>query len=207
MPTQTNPPRLPAAGMGDSGASETQAKAQEKAQQVAGQAQEKAQALSGQAQATLREQLDQRSSQAAEQINEQASDLRSVSEALREEGKQGPAKAADRLADYAEKVGGYLRDKDSDGLLRDAEDFGRRQPAAVAAGGLALGFLASRILKASSGQRYALRSAGQLPAPRPSVPPRAAELDSGSVALRPPVPGTMPTPSGALPGSSGSSHV
>lgn len=189
--------------MGDSGAAEAQAKAQ----QVAGQAQEKAQALSGQAQAMLREQLEQRSSQAAEQINEQASDLRSVSEALREEGKQGPAKAADRLADYAEKVGGYLRDKDSDALLHDAEDFGRRQPATIAAGGLALGFLASRVLKASSGRRYASRSAGQLPAPRPSVPLRAAELDSGSVALRPPVPGAMPTPSGALPGSSGSSHV
>ena len=203
MPTQTNPPRLPAAGMVDSGASEAQAKAPAKAQQVAGQAQEKALSLSGQAQAKLREQLDQRSSQAAEQINGQASDLRSVSQALREEGKQGPAKAADRLADYAEKVGGYLRDKDSDALLRDAEVLGRRQPAAVAAGGLALGLLASRLLKASSGRRYASRSADQVPAPRPSVPPRAAELDSASVALRPPVPGAMPTPSGVLPGSSG----
>ncbi len=72
--------------------------AQDKAQQVAGEAQEKAQQAAGQARAQLREQIEQRSSQAAEQINQQASDLRTVSESLREQGKDGPAKAAERLA-------------------------------------------------------------------------------------------------------------
>ena len=137
-----------------------------KAQEVAGQAQEKAQAAAGQVQDRLREQLDQRSAQAAAQINEQASDLRSVSQALREEGKDGPAKAADRLASYGERVGGYLRDKDADALLRDAEDFGRRKPAAVVAGGLVVGFAAARFLKASSTRRYSARRSGALPRPR-----------------------------------------
>jgi hypothetical protein len=95
----------PNAGVGDTGSSEAPAKTQE----VAGQAQEKAQAAAGQAQAKVREQLDQRSSQVAERITEQASDLRSVSGALREQGKEGPANAADRLAGYAEKVGGSAR--------------------------------------------------------------------------------------------------
>jgi hypothetical protein len=130
------------------------ADAQAKASEVAGQAQEKAQEAAGQVQDKLREQLDQRSSQAATQITEQANDLRSVGESLREQGKEGPAKAADQLAQYAEKVGGYLREKDSHALLSDAEDFGRRQPWAIAAGGIALGFAASRFLKASSSQRY-----------------------------------------------------
>ncbi|HKO28832.1 MAG TPA: hypothetical protein VJU80_15340, partial [Solirubrobacteraceae bacterium] len=111
---------------------------QEKTQQLAGQAQEQAQQVAGQARTRLREQLDHRSSQAAEQIATQASDLRSVSETLREQGKDGPANAAGKLAHYAERVGGYLRDRDSDGLLADAEDLGRRQPWAVAAGGIAL---------------------------------------------------------------------
>jgi ElaB/YqjD/DUF883 family membrane-anchored ribosome-binding protein len=128
--------------------------AQARAAEVAGQAQEAAQRAASQYQDRLRDQLDRRSSQAAAQIGEQASDLRSVGESLREQGKDGPAKAADQLAQYAEKVGGYLREKDSRALLADAEDFGRRQPWAVAAGGLALGFAASRFLKASSGQRY-----------------------------------------------------
>jgi ElaB/YqjD/DUF883 family membrane-anchored ribosome-binding protein len=129
-------------------------KAQEKAQQAAGQAQEKARQAAGQVQDRVREQIDQRSSQAADQIKEQGSDLRSVGESLRKEGKDGPAKAADRLAEYAEKVGDYLSEKDSHALLSDAEDFGRKQPWAVAAGGLALGFAASRFLKASSSERY-----------------------------------------------------
>jgi ElaB/YqjD/DUF883 family membrane-anchored ribosome-binding protein len=138
---------------------------QARAAEAAGQAQQTAQQAAGQAQVKLREQLNQRSSQVAGQINEQASDLRSVSQALREQGKDGPAKAADRLAEYAERVGGYLRDKDSDALLADAEDFGRRRPWAVVAGGMALGLAASRVLKASSSQRYQTRTAGAQPAP------------------------------------------
>src|SRR5579884_2569743 len=130
---------------------------EQKAHDVAGQAQEKAQAAASQVKGKLREQVDQRSAQAADQINEQASDLRAVSQSLREQGKEGPAHAADRLAAYAEKVGGYLRDRDSDALLADVEDFGRRQPWAVGAAGLVLGFAAARFLKASSRERYASR--------------------------------------------------
>jgi len=128
--------------------------AQEKASQEAGAAQEKAQHAAGQVSARLREQIEQRSTQAASQVNEQASDLRSVGESLRSQGKDGPARAADQLAGYAERVGSYLQDKDAQTLLSDAEDFGRRQPLAVAAAGLIVGFAASRFLKASSGQRY-----------------------------------------------------
>jgi ElaB/YqjD/DUF883 family membrane-anchored ribosome-binding protein len=143
-----------AAEAGKAKAADLAGATQEKAQQVAGEAQEKAQQVAGQVQDRIREQLDQRSSQAAEQIKEQSSDLRSVGESLRKEGKDGPAKAADRLAEYAEKVGGYLGERDSHALLSDAEDFGRKQPWAVAAGGLVLGFAASRFLKASSSERY-----------------------------------------------------
>src|SRR5690348_10375798 len=148
---------------GDGGQREAPAgQAQDKAQEVASQAQEKGQQAASHAKNKLREQLDQRSSQAAEQINQQASDLRAVSNALREQGKDGPASAAGRLADYADKAGGYLQEKDSDALLADAEDVARRQPWAVAAGALALGFAASRFLKASSARRYSTRSAGEL---------------------------------------------
>jgi uncharacterized membrane-anchored protein YhcB (DUF1043 family) len=197
MSTQTNPPPpRPGGGEDDSLASDARAKAQE----VTGQAQQMAQGAAGQAQDKLRDQLDQRSSQVAEQINEQASDLRSVAESLREQSKHGPAKAADRLAGYAEKVGGYLRDKDSDGLLSDAEDFGRRQPAVVAGGGLLLGFLASRFLKASSSRRYSSQRAGELPAPRsprPAVPPRPAP-DRVRTASTPPVPEAGPLAPGSV---------
>src|SRR5690348_9632323 len=148
-----------AGGQAQEKAQEVASQAQEKAQEVASQAQEKGQQAAAQAKHKLREQLDQRSSQAAEQINRQASDLRAVSSSLRQQGKDGPASAAGQLADYAEKAGGYLQDKDSDALLADAEDFARRQPWAVAAGALALGFAASRFLKASSAKRHSTRAA------------------------------------------------
>ena len=102
----------------------------------------------------MREQVGQRSTQAGEQIGSTAQALRSTSEKLREEGQDGPARAAERLAHHTERAGSYLRDSDADRILRDAEDFGRRRPLAVLAGGLVLGFAASRMLKASSRSRY-----------------------------------------------------
>jgi glucan phosphorylase len=135
-------------------AQEAAGQAQEKMQEAAEQAQEKAHHLKGQLQDRLRQELEQRSGQASEQIGSQASDLRSVSESLREQGKEGPAQAAEQLAGYAERAAGYLRENDPQALLADVERFGRRQPWAVAAGGLAVGFLASRFLKASSRRRY-----------------------------------------------------
>jgi len=146
--------------MTDQGAT---AQAKDKAQEVAGQAQEKAQEAAGQAKGQLRSQVDQRSTQAGERVGGLASDVRSVSETLREQGKDQPAKLAEQAADRAEKLGTYLKDSDSDRILGDIEDFGRRQPWAVIAGGVALGLVASRLLKASSSDRYQQRSSGQLP--------------------------------------------
>ncbi len=127
---------------------------QEKVQQVAGQAQEKAQEAAGQAKYRLRDQVDQRSTQAGEQVTQQASDIRSVADQLREQGKDQPAKLAEQAAERAERLGGYLKQSDADRILGDIEDFGRRQPWAVMLGGLAVGFAASRFLKASSSRRY-----------------------------------------------------
>lgn len=130
----------------------------EKAQEVAGQAQEKAQEAAGRARDTMREQVDQRSTQAGEKISGTAHDLRSVSEELRNQGKDTPAKFADRGAEQIEKVGSYLSESDGDKLLSDVEDLGRRQPLAVLAGGLVVGMAAARFLKASSRSRYRSRT-------------------------------------------------
>ena len=128
--------------------------AKEKAEEVAGQAQAKAEEAAGQAKGKLREQVDQRSTEAGERVTTTAQDVRSVGEELRKQGKDQPARLADQAADRADRLGRYLTESDSDRILRDVEDLGRRQPWAVVAGGLALGFLASRFLKASSRERY-----------------------------------------------------
>ena len=130
----------------------------DKAQQAAGQAQEKAGEAAEQAKGQLRTQLDQRSTQAGEQVTGTASDIRSVADQLRQQGKDQPAKLAEQAADRAERLGSYLTESDPDRLLGDIEDLARRQPWAVVAGGLFLGFAASRVLKASSSDRYQQRT-------------------------------------------------
>src|SRR5215216_5721151 len=127
--------------------------AKEKAQQAAGQAKEQAQQAAGQAKGALRSQVDQRSTEAGQKVSGFASDVRSVGEQLREQGKDQPAKLADQAADRAERLGDYLKQSDADRILGDVEDFGRRRPWAVIAGGAAIGFVASRFLKASSSRR------------------------------------------------------
>ena len=117
-------------------------------------AQDKAKGALGQARSRLRDQIDQRSTQAGEQVQSTAQDVRSMAEQLRGQGKDAPARVAEQVADRAESFGSYLRDADGERLLGDVEDVARRQPWLVAAGGLALGFAASRFLKASSSRRY-----------------------------------------------------
>jgi hypothetical protein len=180
MPPQADPPH----STPPDSSSDSTGDAQAKAQEVAGRAQEQAQAVAGQAQDRVREQVDQRSTQAGEQLHGHASDLRSVSEALRDQGKDRPAQAVDRVAGYAEQAGSYLQDKDADSLLSDAEEFGRQKPAAVGAGAFAIGLVAARLLKASSRRRYASRESPQGPAasapsglPRPFPSEQPASTD------------------------------
>jgi ElaB/YqjD/DUF883 family membrane-anchored ribosome-binding protein len=135
-------------------AREAAGQAQDKAREAAGQAQDKAREAAGQARGRMSQEVDRRSTQAGEQVTSNASDARSVADELRKQGKDAPARYVEQAADRAERLGGYLQESDGDRILRDVEDFARRNPWAVAAGGLVLGFAASRMLKASSGERY-----------------------------------------------------
>ncbi|MEA2322686.1 MAG: hypothetical protein QOD81_2536 [Solirubrobacteraceae bacterium] len=184
---------------GDGGVKE---QAQEKMQDVREQAGEQARQAAGQARDRVREQLDQRSTQAGERVSEQAGDLRSVADQLREHGKAGPARIAEQAAERTERVGSWLTESDADRILSDVEDFARRSPMAVAAGGLLVGFVASRLLKASSSQRYEQRMSGGRQLSASSAPPvdqplstdapAAARFASPADAPPPAVPVTPP---------------
>jgi len=182
MTDSSSPPATAQTTVGqDEGASG----AQEKARDVAGQAQEKAQETAQRAEGMLREQIDDRSTKAGEQISSTAGDLKSVGEELRKQGKDTPAKLADNAAQRTEQLGSYLAEADSDRILHDLEDFGRRQPWVVLAGGLALGLVGARFLKASSSSRYRSQSeqtqaTRQMPAPSlqpPPAPPESAVVE------------------------------
>lgn len=152
--------------------SSTTDQAKEKAQAAAGQAKEKAGSQ-------LRSQVDQRSTDAGHRVGGIASDVRAVGESLREQGKDQPAKLADQAADRAERLGSYLKESDADRILGDVEDFGRRQPWVVIAGGVALGLVASRFLKASSIDRYEKRTSIEPREPvAPAVPPMPSAFDT-----------------------------
>ncbi len=185
MTDASSPPATsPAEGQESSGGQET-------VQQVAGQAQEKAQEVGAKAQDMLREQVDQRSTQAGEKVSGTAGDLRSVGEELRSQGKETPAKLADQAAERTEQIGSYLAESDADRLLSDLEEFGRRRPWAVLAGGVVVGIAAARFLKASSQSRYQGRVRSERPAREvqsspPAVPPEVAVAPDAEEGVRVP---------------------
>jgi hypothetical protein len=121
---------------------------------IASQAQDKAKEAAGDARGRVREEVDRRSTEIGGRVGSSAGDARSVAEELRRQGKDTPAGYVEQAADRAERLGSYLERSDGDRIVRDVEDFARRNPWAVAAGGLALGFAASRMLKASSSERF-----------------------------------------------------
>lgn len=180
-------------------------RARESAGQVAGQAQEKAQEFRTQASGRMREQVDSRSTQAGEQARSVADAMRRTGETLRTEGKEGPAKVTDAAAERAERLGSYLTESDADRILRDLEDFARRQPWLVAAGGFVLGLLGSRVLKASSSRRYQESMGGGTwsASGRPELAGARAGAD---VAYEPDVPPAMPAPPPATPARAGSPY-
>lgn len=180
--------------------------AQEKAQEAAAQAQEKALDAAGKAQEGMRKQVDRRTTEAGERVAGTAQDLRAVGEELRSQGKETPAKLADRAAEQTEKVGSYLKDSGPDEMLRDVEDFGRQRPWAVLAGGLALGVVAARFLKASSRNRYRHGGNGAQPgaqAPQRTTPPPINRSAVEPVVSPPPPTATpSPTPTPVSPAAS-----
>ncbi len=171
------------AGAQQAGERTKEQQAGERAKEAVNQGADRARDAMGQASGRLREQVDQRSTQAGERVQSTAGDLRSVGGELRKQGKDTPAKLAENAAQRVERVGTYMRDSDADRLLGDIENFGRRQPLAVLAGGLVVGFALSRFLKASSERRY--QSYGSRPQlPRTSTAPNGG---SASVDATPPV--------------------
>jgi hypothetical protein len=138
---------------GGGGGSATDQVKEQVAQQAQA-AQDRARGAAGQARGRLREQVDQRSTQAGERLGGTAGEVRSVAEELRRQGKDTPARLVEQLAGQADRAADYLKGASGERILRDAEDLARGRPWAVAAGGLVLGFAASRLLKASSRRRY-----------------------------------------------------
>jgi hypothetical protein len=141
------------------GAESASDRVQQGVRDVAGQAAEQARTTAGRTSERIRSEVDRRSTQGGERLGGVAGDVRSVGDELRAKGKDAPARVADEAAARIDRLGGYLREGDSDRFLNDVEGLGRRRPLVVVAGGVVLGVAAARLLKASSAQRYRGRAA------------------------------------------------
>lgn len=142
------------------GETSTTGRVKEQVAEKAEVAKDKAGQATQQARGRLRDQVDQRSTQAGQRLAGSAADARSVAEELRRQGKDAPARLVEQAAGRADRAAAYLQQASGERILRDVEDFARGKPWAVAAGGLAVGFAASRLLKASSSRRYQQTRAG-----------------------------------------------
>ncbi|MGI8914023.1 MAG: hypothetical protein ACR2JY_09655 [Chloroflexota bacterium] len=142
-------------------ARQTAGKVSDAVGQTAQQAKETAAPLTDQVQQTAGQVADQAKQQALSQASTQkdhaASSLDAVAQALRQSGDQLRDNQQDPLANLAgtaahqvEQFSGYVRNTDVTEMIRDVEQFARRQPAAFLGGAFTLGVLAARFLKSSS---------------------------------------------------------
>lgn len=97
-----------------------------------------------------RDQVDQRSTAAGEAVEATADDVRAVGETLRDRGNDTAARVVEQAAGYAQQAADYLKDTGPNEIISDVERIARKQPWAVALGGLLVGFAASRVLRSSA---------------------------------------------------------
>src|SRR3712207_4687124 len=87
---------------------------------------------------------------AAETLGTVAQTLRDSGSSLREQQPQ-IASLVDDAATRVEGLSSYVREHELGDFISEAESFARRQPLVFLGGAFAIGFLASRVLKATSG--------------------------------------------------------
>ncbi len=139
-------------GMSQTGSTVDQAK--DKAHEAAEQGRRKASEMMGQARQQIKSTADSQIDRAAETLGSTAEALRQASDQMRQQEHDRIAKFADGAAGLVDDVTTYLRDHDIDQIMGDVENAARRNPAAFLGTAFALGFMATRFLKASGTSGY-----------------------------------------------------
>jgi ElaB/YqjD/DUF883 family membrane-anchored ribosome-binding protein len=115
-------------------------------------AQQKAVELKDEGTEKVRSELDERTTEIGSQARALAQSLRRAGN--ESQSNEVASRVAVGAADRLERAGEYLERARGDDLLHDAERFARERPWVVAGVAAAVGFAASRLLKASSERRY-----------------------------------------------------
>jgi len=134
--------------------SEAAGKAEEVSAKVQEAVQEKAGEAKGAVSRAVSQQVETTSTQAASQLRDVSGAFRQTSSELRVQGKDQPAMVVEAVSDRTDQLARYLSESSSSKILDDLERLGRTRPWVAIAGGLAVGFVGARLLKASSQRRF-----------------------------------------------------
>lgn len=112
----------------------------------------------------MRSAVQEQQRSAAEGVDEVADALRGAARQLDDRQQTASARMIDSAADGLQRLSGTLRGKDLDTVMRDIQDFARREPALFIGGAIAAGFLAVRLMGQSGERGAEPRSASSTPA-------------------------------------------
>lgn len=102
--------------------------------------------------------LSTQKERATESLGSVATAIRQSSQPLRDNNQELLAGYANKAADRLEQFSQQLRERDLNGLLNEAKQFARRQPAIFVGAAFVVGALAMRFLKSSPGSARPLDS-------------------------------------------------
>lgn len=127
--------------------------AKEQVKDLAGQAKDQTVELAHQASDQVSQMVDQQKKQAAERLGGLAGALHEAARQLEQKDADGFGRYAHRAADQVDRASRYLKEKDLQSFVRDAEGFARRHPDLFLGGTLIAGVLLARFLKSSADRR------------------------------------------------------
>ena len=130
---------------------DSSSRVEEEAKGLVSEAKQEALGVVGQARDHVQGLVEERKDRAAEQLGSFAGSLREAARKL-EDGDGGATalgRYAQTAADQVDRVSQYLRDRDLQAFVRDAETFARRHPDVFLGGTFIAGLILARFFKAS----------------------------------------------------------
>ncbi len=133
---------------GESGS--TKEKARQRSREAAQRTQQQAAQVAEQGREQAKSQIATQKERVAGQLEGVAQALHGTGQQLREQDQGSIGRYADQAAEQVEQFSGFLRERDANELIGEAENLARRQPAVFLGGAFVLGVAAARFLKSSS---------------------------------------------------------
>jgi hypothetical protein len=147
------------------------------------QTQQKAGEMAGKVGQQAASRLEEHRSQTAQGLSSVAGALRQSSQQVQEKDQgvvtQFAGQYGNVIADQVERVSNYLQDRSTQDLVREVEDFARRDPAIFIGGAFLLGLVGARLLKSAPAVGTSTPSPSQSSNYTPTPPNRSLAVQNG----------------------------